>query len=88
MIGRCRLDEARAALDLPALAPVVQTVCRLGEEKGAEVLLDAISRLRAVFPVLRLVVVGDGRHREAYGLQAERLCLQDAVRFEGRVSHE
>lgn len=79
---------ARAALDLPANAQVLLTVCRLVEKKGVEVLLDALARLRPAFPALRLLVVGDGRRRAAYEAHAARLRLCDYVRFEGRVPHE
>lgn len=79
---------ARAALGLPAQAPVLLTVCRLVEKKGVEVLLEALARLRPAWPALRLLVVGDGRRRRAYEACAQRLGLGEAVRFEGRVPHE
>jgi len=79
---------ARAALGLPDAAPVVLTVCRLVEKKGVDVLLQAVARLRAAHPALRLLVVGDGRRRTAYEACAARLGLADAVRFEGRVAHD
>lgn len=81
-------SAARAALGLPAAAPVLLTVCRLVEKKGVEVLLDAVARLLPVYPALRLLVVGDGGRRRAYEAHALRLGLQHAVRFEGRVPHE
>ncbi|WP_395700235.1 glycosyltransferase family 4 protein [Aquabacterium sp.] len=79
---------ARAQLGLPAVAPVLLTVCRLVEKKGVEVLLDAVARLAPAVPGLRLLVVGDGGRRRAYEACAARLGLGAVVRFEGRVPHE
>lgn len=50
---------------------------RLGERKGVYTLLDAVARLKAVFPDMHLVCAGDGevdavrRRVEALGLQAQ-----------------
>jgi phosphatidyl-myo-inositol dimannoside synthase len=81
-------EAARRALDLPADAQVVLTVCRLVAKKGVEVLLDAVAQLRPAFPRIHLLVVGDGRERRTYEARAAQLGLQDAVRFTGRVPHE
>jgi len=59
-------------------------VGRLRIRKGVEVLLEAIRGLRAAHPEARLLVAGDGEHREALEHRAADLKLGPAVRFLGR----
>lgn len=80
--------DARLRFGLDRGDLVVLTVCRLVQKKGVEVLLDAIARLRAEFPGVKLVVVGDGRKRRAYEARAAALGLEHSVRFAGRVPHD
>lgn len=66
-------EQARRSLALPAAAPVVGFVGRLGREKGADVLIDALARLGAGGDAPQVCLVGDGpeaqalRHRAARG---------------------
>lgn len=50
--------EARACLGLPLDAPLVGTAGALLRERGIDDLLQAYTRLRAIYPALRLVVAG------------------------------
>jgi glycosyltransferase involved in cell wall biosynthesis len=63
-------------------------VGRLRIRKGVEVLLEAMRGLRLVHPEARLLVAGDGEHREALERRASDLGLDlkagPAVRFLGR----
>ncbi|MCU0756338.1 MAG: glycosyltransferase family 4 protein [Xanthomonadales bacterium] len=61
---------------------------RLVVEKGFDVLLAALARLRPRWPALRLVLLGDGPVRGALEAQAAALGLADAVEFRGWVAPE
>ena len=58
-------------------------VGRLRIRKGVEILLNAISSLRAAGKAVQLVVVGDGEHRAALESRARVLGLEETVRFVG-----
>ncbi len=74
---------ARAALGVGAEGFRVGFVGRLSREKGADVLLEALGRLRP--QGVRLSVLGDGRERRALEAAAARLGLADAVTWHGVV---
>jgi glycosyltransferase involved in cell wall biosynthesis len=53
--------------------------------KGADILIDAVARLRASGRPITLTLGGDGEEMPALKAQVERLGLTDAVRFLGHV---
>ena len=53
--------------------------------KGADLLIDAVARLRADGKPVTLTLAGDGEEIEALKAQVQRLGLGDAVRFIGHV---
>jgi glycosyltransferase involved in cell wall biosynthesis len=53
--------------------------------KGADLLIDALARLRAGGTPVTLTLAGDGEETDALKTQIERLELSDAVRFVGHV---
>jgi len=53
--------------------------------KGADLLIDAVARLRADGKPVTLTLAGDGEELQALKDQIERLKLGDAVRFIGHV---
>jgi glycosyltransferase involved in cell wall biosynthesis len=53
--------------------------------KGADLLIDALARLRAGGTPVKLTLAGDGEETDALKTQIERLELSDAVRFVGHV---
>jgi glycosyltransferase involved in cell wall biosynthesis len=53
--------------------------------KGADLLVDAVARLRSSGNPLTLTLAGDGEETEALKAQVERLGLGEAVRFIGHV---
>jgi sugar transferase (PEP-CTERM/EpsH1 system associated) len=73
----------RAALGVPAGAPVVGTVGRLSEVKCQDLLVRALGRVRERVPAARLLLVGDGPVRPALEALAADLGLSDAVHFAG-----
>ncbi len=56
--------------------------------EGLHVLLDAMTRITATNPDVRLLLVGGGYEEKRLREQAERLGLGESVRFVGRVPHE
>ncbi|HYM13120.1 MAG TPA: glycosyltransferase [Bryobacterales bacterium] len=55
--------------------------------EGLDLLIDAVALLAAAHPELRLRIVGDGPVRSALEEQTQRLGLEAAVCFLGRVEH-
>jgi glycosyltransferase involved in cell wall biosynthesis len=53
--------------------------------KGADILVDAIARLRSMGRSATLTLAGDGEEMPALQAQSERLNLKSAVRFIGHV---
>ena len=53
--------------------------------KGADLLIDAVARLRADGKPVTLTLAGDGEELETLKAQIQRLGLGDAVRFIGHV---
>lgn len=75
-------STVRAALGLPADALVAGIVARLAEQKGHDVLLDAVAGEPALAS-LHLLVVGDGERRAAIERRAAALGLGARTRFAG-----
>jgi glycosyltransferase involved in cell wall biosynthesis len=71
------------------LADDATDICYVGEFrriKGADLLLQAVARLRADGHPVTLTLGGDGEETSALTAQIERLGLGDAVRFIGHVN--
>jgi glycosyltransferase involved in cell wall biosynthesis len=80
---RARADPAVTAGLRRGATRVVGTVGRLADQKALHVLLDAVPRLLAQDPGIRVLVVGDGPLRPALERRARRLGVGDAVVFTG-----
>lgn len=79
----CRQPTAlRGALDTPPEATVVCCVGRLDEQKGIDVLLEALHQMD-LDPQTRVWLVGDGPQREALETRSRQLGLDANVRFLG-----
>src|SRR5712691_3702034 len=76
----------RRSFGLPEDGPLVVNVGRLVPRKGADVLIEAVARLRSTHPDLTLAVAGAGRDRQ----RLERLATRRhaPVRFLGRVADD
>lgn len=78
-------QQARSRLQLPEDAPVVGAVGRLVDNKGFACLIEAFARARQQQPQLRLVIVGEGRAREALQSRIDQLGLGEAVTLPGHL---
>ncbi len=76
-------DNARRELGLDSAGLVLGWVGRLTREKGADILLDAVSRLGE--PSLRVSVLGAGREQPLLEARCRALGLEDRVRFHGVI---
>ena len=83
--GDCRGGggELRRALALPADALLVAVVAQLIERKGHRVLLEALPRLVAHFPALRVVLFGRGPLEAELRARAAALGVAGHVAFAG-----
>lgn len=79
---------ARAALELPREARLIVCVSRLSEEKGVDVLVEAMAHPAVAARGATLMLVGDGPMREALTARVASLGIASAVRFVGAVSHD
>jgi glycosyltransferase involved in cell wall biosynthesis len=75
--------EARQSLGLDPDAFTIGWVGRLSREKGPDLFLDALERMRD--ESWQAVVVGDGRDRAALTARAARLSAGDRIRWAGMV---
>lgn len=76
-------DALRARLGFGESDPVLLVLGRLEPQKGHRVLIDALPLVRARFPGVRLVCIGEGTQRAALEAQVEALGLKEAVRLPG-----
>ena len=69
---------------------LLQLVCvaRLASVKGHEVLIDAVARVAASFPQVRLTFVGDGPIRAELEQRCRTSGIADRVTFAGRLPPE
>ena len=66
----------------------IVTVARLSWEKGLDVLLQALTLVRAQIADVSLVIVGDGPLRASLEQQVDRLGLRAAVTLRGKLPHK
>jgi glycosyltransferase involved in cell wall biosynthesis len=71
--------------DLPDDAPVLLAVGRLVRQKGIDLAIEALVRVRERHPGAQLVVLGEGALREELTALARALGVGDAVHMPGRV---
>ncbi len=80
-------DEARAELGLASSRPIALFAGRLDHGKGAQVAIEALSRLSEL-PEAQLILVGDGPRRGENEALADRLGVAEQVVFAGRIAPE
>ena len=71
--------------ELPAETPVLLCICRLVPQKGVDVAIEALARVREQHPDVHLVVLGEGPLRRELASLAARREVEDAVSLPGRV---
>jgi phosphatidylinositol alpha-1,6-mannosyltransferase len=69
-------------------APLLLTVARLVPHKGHDMVIRALKRLRAEFPDLEYVVVGQGHDEERLRRIAREEGVDDAVIFAGELTDD
>lgn len=89
-----RVELIRNGLRLDGVEPTpwpadgyLLCVGRLLEQKGFDVAIHALARLRATHPRLELVIAGSGPGEAQLRDGAERLGIADRVRLVGRIPH-
>ena len=80
--------ESRRLLGLDVNQPVVIFVGNVVDEKGADVLVDAIGRGGAGLKELRVVFVGDGKLRDELTSKVDRLGMGARIHFVGKQAPE
>ena len=75
-------EDAGLALRSPKEKTIV-SVARLMPQKNQELLLDAFGKIQATFPEYRLVIYGDGPHREVLEGKIRQMGLEDRVKLPG-----
>jgi glycosyltransferase involved in cell wall biosynthesis len=80
-----RLDM-RQKLGLPQDGPIVLSVGRLDENKGCQILINAIARLQS--PKVTLLIIGEGPRRVEMETQIRELGLKRSVRLVGTIPHD
>ncbi len=78
-------SAARKKYRLPAKAPVLITVARLGQEKSLDHLLRSFKQLLRFHPEARYLIVGDGPARLSLETLARELGIMDRVVFTGLI---
>lgn len=85
--GLASREQARLRLGLPTDdTPVLGAVGRLVADKGFACLFEAFAKALVSQPRLRLVIVGEGRSREALEVRINLLGLRDKVLLPGHLS--
>jgi glycogen(starch) synthase len=72
----------------PLDPPRILCLGRVSPEKGFDVAIDALPRVRASHPEARLTIAGDGHALDSLRRRAHARGVADAVDFAGAVAHE
>lgn len=75
--------DVRAELDIDASAPLLVSVAYLRPQKALEVLVEAAGQLHERYPMLRVLIVGDGDERPRLEALIGSLGLSDNVTLLG-----
>lgn len=83
--GDLLTQELRQKLGIPNNSPVLLFAARLVEEKGAQIVIEALPDILKTFPQTVLVIVGDGEYLDALKQLSDGLKLTKQVVFTGSV---
>lgn len=81
-------DPGRPAAPLPLDPPRILCLGRVSPEKGFDIAVDALPRVRADHPDVRLTIAGAGQALDSLRRRAEARGVADAVDFAGPVARE
>lgn len=84
-IDRIQSAASPAWNGLDPCEPYLLAAGRLVPEKGFDLLIEAVARLRSDFPALRLLIAGSGPTRPALEVHRRALGIEDRVDFLGDV---
>jgi glycosyltransferase involved in cell wall biosynthesis len=73
----------RAEFGIKMTTPVVGMVARFQPHRGHEILIEAMARLRKLFPTIRLLLVGRGEHQPVLEQLVRDRTLEPSVIFTG-----
>lgn len=79
---------ARSQYGIAADVPLIGMFGRLIEQKGVDVLLEAFAHVLNTHSIAKLIIVGDGKLREALEGLAEQLGIMNSVLFTGWVAND
>jgi glycosyltransferase involved in cell wall biosynthesis len=82
-ISFARRQEIRTLLGIGPEKRIVGFIGRLTSIKGALYLLEAIPKIRKIFPETHFLFVGDGDEKPALEEQVQKYSLEDSVIFAG-----
>ena len=77
----------RHVFGLPENVPIVGASAQLTDNKGWFDFLDAVRELRAIFPSLHALIIGDGPLHHDIKARLRRLELESAVRMVGHIDN-
>jgi glycosyltransferase involved in cell wall biosynthesis len=86
-VEEIRHSISRDTIAHSELAPHFLAVGRLVREKGFDLLLTALARVRMQFPDASLLIAGSGPEEEALKAECRTLGLDEAVRFAGYLAN-
>lgn len=73
---------------IPFDPPRLLSIGRIVKEKGFDIALDAFAKIITLFPMIRLVIAGDGQAKSDLENKAEKLGISSFTKFIGWVSPE
>src|SRR5437667_346780 len=79
------IEPPRRDAPIPDGQPRLACIGRLDVQKGFDVAIQALPKVRAATPAVRLVVAGDGLERDRLRTLAEEVGVADIVEFLGAV---
>lgn len=78
-------NQARREFGLNTQARIIGTVCRLDHVKNIDLVIRSLPEIRAKWPDLQFVIVGDGPNEEDLRRTVRTLDLENVVHFAGMV---
>ena len=70
------------------VGPVIVCVGRLVRRKGQDRLIEALPKVKEVFPNIKLLIVGEGGYKKHLLRLTRKLHLEEHINFVGRVNYQ